>query len=116
MSKEYERAQALADHYIDLLSEDARISKRPLFGAVALYRGEHAFAMVWHGALYFKVDDKSQAEYEAAKSHTLGYKSEGADRSLKSFWEVPADVVDDTDKLRKWAQRSYRASLRTAQD
>lgn len=43
-----------------------KITTRPLFGAVALYRGDHVFAMAWHGALYFKVDDDLRGEYEAA--------------------------------------------------
>jgi DNA transformation protein len=112
MAKQSEKTRQLAEHYIDLLTR-WEISTRPLFGAVALFRNEHVFAMVWDGALYFKVDDESKADYEAAHSHTLGYKSKGENHSLKTYWEVPADVIEDNEKLLSWAERAYVASVRT---
>lgn len=110
VSKQSERTKHLADHYIDQLSDWAKITTRPLFGAVALYRNDHVFAMVWNGALYFKVDDNSRGKYEAAKSQPLGYVSKGVDQALKSYWEVPADVLEDADKLFAWADRAYQAA------
>ena len=109
MTKQSEQTQKLADHYLDQLSDWAKVSTRPLFGAVALYRNEHVFA--WHGALYFKVDDSSRGEYEAAGSQPLGYESEGEDHALKSYWEVPAEVIEDDDKLIDWVERAYQAAL-----
>ncbi|WFU23192.1 TfoX/Sxy family protein [Bradyrhizobium sp. CB1717] len=100
----------MADHYVDQLSDWAKITTRPLFGAVALYRNGHVFAMVWHGALYFKVDDDSRGKYELAKSHPLGYVSRGVDQALKSYWEVPAEVLEDGDKLCAWADCAYQAA------
>jgi DNA transformation protein and related proteins len=113
MSKQSEQAKHLADHYVDLLSDWAKITTRPLFGAVALYRNNHVFAMAWQGALYFKVDDDSRGEYEDAGSHALGYVSEGDDRALKSYWEVPAGVLEDEDKLHVWVERAYQAALKS---
>jgi DNA transformation protein and related proteins len=113
MSKKSEQAKHLADHYVDQLSEWAKITTRPLFGAVALYRSDRVFAMVWRGALYFKVDDDSRGKYETANSHALGYVSKGEEQALKSYWEVPADVLEDGDKLHEWAERAYQAARRT---
>ena len=110
MPKQSERTKRLADQYVDQLSNWAKITTRPLFGAVALYRNAHVFAMVWRGALYFKVDEGSRGKYEAAKSHPLGYVSKGEDQALKSYWEVPADVIEDEDKLRAWADSAYNAA------
>lgn len=111
MTKQSEQTQKLADHYVDQLSDWAKVTTRPLFGAVALYRDEHVFAMAWHGALYFKVDNSSRGEYEAAGSQPLGYESDGEDHALKSYWEVPADVIENEDKLRDWVERAYQAAL-----
>jgi DNA transformation protein len=69
--------------------------------------------MAWHGALYFKVDDSSRGKYEAAGSQALGYESGGEDHALKSYWEVPADVIEDDDKLRDWVERAYQAALQS---
>jgi DNA transformation protein len=113
MSKQSEQARQLVNYYVDQLSGWSLITTRPLFGAVALYRNDHVFAMVWQGALYFKVDDQSSAVYEAAHSQPLGYVSKGEDQVLKSYWEVPADVTEDYEKLQLWAERAYQAALKS---
>ncbi|MNL72007.1 hypothetical protein D3C87_1972480 [compost metagenome] len=69
--------------------------------------------MVWHGSLYFKVDDKSRREYEAAGSQTLGHTAgETVDHSLKTYMEVPADVIEDDARLHQWAETAYQAAIR----
>lgn len=110
------QSRKLAAHYAEELSGWAPITTRPLFGAVALYRDEQVFAMVWKGSLYFKVDDSSRAEYEAAGSHALGYVADGHDHALKSYWEVPADVVEDREQLQQWAERAYHAAVKSVKD
>ncbi|WP_101506822.1 TfoX/Sxy family protein [Erwinia sp. B116] len=112
MTKLAGQGKALAVHYAGELSGWAPITTRPLFGAVALYRDGLVFAMVWKGSLYFKVDNTSRADYEAAGSHALGYVAEGNDHALKSYWEVPVDVLEDNETLTEWAQRAWSAALK----
>jgi DNA transformation protein and related proteins len=100
-----------AHQFIDLLAIHEPIVTRPLFGACALYRNDRVFAMVWQGSLYFKTDGNSRTDYQSADSHPLEYLSEGQPRALKSYWEVPANVMKDPQKLRKWAERAYQAAL-----
>jgi Regulator of competence-specific genes len=104
-------AKQLADHYVDLLADWAPVTTRPLFGAIALYRNDHVFAMIWQGGLYFKVDDTLREEYESAGSRPLGYRSAGRDLALQSYWEVPADVLEDGDRLYRDAEAAYQAAL-----
>lgn len=108
------QGKALAMHYAGELSGWASVTTRPLFGAIALYRDGLVFAMVWKGSLYFKVDDASRGGYEAAGSHALGYVSGGNDHALKSYQEVPVDVLEDNDTLTEWAQRAWNAALNAA--
>jgi DNA transformation protein len=42
--------------------------------------------------------------------------SNGEDQTLKSYWEVPADVTEDYEKLQLWAERAYRAALKSEKD
>ncbi|MGO4567014.1 TfoX/Sxy family protein [Rhizobium sp. 2YAF20] len=113
MSKQNEQAKQLAAHYVDILSDWAPVTTRPLFGAIALYRDEHVFAMIWKNALYLKVDDASRGQYEAEGSHPLDYQSEGEDRALKSYLEVPAHILEDEKKLHSWADIAYRVALKS---
>ena len=111
MTKLTKQAKDLAEHYADQLSVRGRVTTRPLFGAVALYRDERVFAMVWEGSLYFKVSDESRADYQVAGSHALGYVAEGREHALKSYWKVPVDVIEDGSQLLEWAERAWRAAL-----
>ncbi|MEC5317693.1 TfoX/Sxy family protein [Brenneria populi subsp. brevivirga] len=116
MTTQFQKTEALAADYIDQLSSWARIATRPLFGAVALYRNDHLFAMVWHGGLYFKVDDSSRKDYEAAGSLALGQVNKSDAHGLKSYREVPADVTEDGEQLRQWAERAYHAAVKSAKE
>ncbi|WP_126942112.1 TfoX/Sxy family protein [Xanthomonas sp. BRIP62409] len=116
MTTQFQKAEALAADYVDQLSCWATITTRPLFGAVALYRHDHIFAMVWHGGLYFKVDDSSRKDYEAAGSRALGQANENDAHALKSYWEVPADVTEDREQLQQWAERAYHAAIKGAKN
>ncbi|MGE7472049.1 TfoX/Sxy family protein [Bosea sp. NPDC003192] len=111
MTKQSEQARRLAELYVEQLSDWAKIKTKPLFGAVALYRNDHVFAMTWQGALYFKVDADSRAQYEAGGSQPLGYSSEGEHHALKSYWAVPSEILEDSDKFCEWAERAYKAAL-----
>ena len=60
------KASEMADHYIAVLAEWAEVTRKPLFGAIALRRNDLVFGMIWKGALYFKTDERSVQEYDAA--------------------------------------------------
>ena len=104
------RDHNLANSFTDRFASWATLTRRPLFGAVGIYRDNHVFAMVWRGALYFKVDHVSLEDYEAAGSHPLQYVSKGQKLALKSYWKVPVDVVEDDEALFDWAKRAYCAA------
>ena len=50
---------------------------------------------------------------DTAGSQALGYTTEGEDHALKSYWAVPADVLEDDDRLHEWAERAYQAALKS---
>lgn len=114
MSTHSQANKQLARYIIDQLEGGAPISTRAMFGAMAIYRSGLVFAMTWKGSLYFKVDETTRTYYETAGSHALDYVSQGEHQSLKSFWEVPADVIEDEARLREWADKAYRAAVESA--
>lgn len=100
-----------AKDVVERLSTWADVTTRPLFGAIALYRGHLVFAMVWKGAVYFKVDDNTRKDFDAAGSRALEYHSQGKPQALKSYMEAPADVLEDDETLVQWAEKAYRAAI-----
>ncbi|MDO5612001.1 MAG: TfoX/Sxy family protein [Paracoccus sp. (in: a-proteobacteria)] len=114
MSQRLQQAQAVADEYIDRLSDWAALTSRPLFGGVGIWRGGHVFAIAWQGELYLKVDDHTRAEFESAGSQPLEYVSRGKTQALTSFWAIPAHVAEDDDRLTLWAERAWQAAADAA--
>ena len=109
MASKNEQANELAER----LAPWASVTTKSLFGAISLYRGDHVFAMVWKGAVYFKVDDDTRKVFEAAGSHELEYQSQGKAQALKSYMEAPAEVMEDDEVLVQWAERAYRAAVKS---
>ena len=84
---------------------------RRMFGGVGLYSGELFFAIVAFDRLWFKVDDSNRADYEA---RGMGPFQPFPDRpTAMSYFEVPADLLDDAEELRVWAMRSVAAARRS---
>lgn len=73
------------------------VSSRAMFGGYGIFHEGTMFALISKASLYFKVDDSNLAAYEQAGSKRF---------QLASYYEVPADVFEDTDKLTDWASTS----------
>lgn len=95
------------DFVLDQLSPlAARLDCRRMFGGYGLYLGSAFFGILIRGRLYFKTDDGSRAKYEAR-----GMKSfrPNPRQTLRNYFEVPVDVVEERDRLLRWARRAARA-------
>jgi DNA transformation protein and related proteins len=88
------------DFVLDQLSELRGVSCRAMFGGYGLYRGEVFFAIVHKGRLYFKTTEASRAPY--IKKGMKPFRP-NAKQMLKTYYEVPVDIIEDTDQLTAWA-------------
>jgi DNA transformation protein len=82
---------------------------RRMFSGAGLYQDEQFFALVFDDTLYFKVNDATRGDYEArGMSRFRPYK----DKPHLSFtyYEVPAEVLEDREELVAWARRSVAAA------
>jgi DNA transformation protein and related proteins len=81
-----------------------RIRARNMFGGVGIYAGELFFALIADDTLYFKVDDSNRPDFEA---RGMGpFLPFGDERDKMQYYEVPADLLDDPEQLRPWAERA----------
>lgn len=78
-------------------------SFRAMFGGHGIYRGDRIFGIVHRGRLYFKTGPLSRASY--VEKGTGPFKP-SARQTLKSYYEVPADVLENAETLREWADRA----------
>ena len=82
------------------------VRARAMFGGFGLYHGEVFFGVVAEDRLYFKTDDESRVEYERQGMEPFRPSEK---QTLSSYYEVPADVLEDDEKLTTWALRAVEA-------
>jgi len=81
-----------------------QIRARSMFGGVGIYAGELFFALIAGDTLYFKVDDSNRPDFQKlGMGPFLPY---GDERETMQYYQVPADLLDDPDALRPWAEKS----------
>jgi DNA transformation protein len=84
------------------------IHARAMFGGVGLYAADVFFGILAADTLYFKVGDSNRSAYESAGMK--GFQPY-ADRAMsRSYYEVPAAVIEDPARLAAWASAAIRAA------
>ena len=96
---------------IDQLSRVVpRIRARSMFGGVGIYAGDLFFALLADDTLYFKVDDSNRPDFQALGMRPfLPY---GDEREVMQYYQVPADLLEDPDALRPWAEKSIAVAAK----
>lgn len=88
---------------LDQLEPLGGVDHRRMFGGAGLYCEGVFFAIIHRGRLYFKTDETTRPAYEA---QGMGPFRPNARQTLKTYYEVPADVIEDCDALAEWARRA----------
>ena len=105
---------AFVDYVVqDLLAGLRGIQARAMFGGWGVYKDGSIFAIIVDDQLYFKVDDTNQSQYKKRGSKPFTYESRGKSIAM-SYWEVPADVIDDREEIVRWAEESHRINRKRA--
>jgi DNA transformation protein len=96
---------------LNSLSGLGEVTARPMFGGHGIYWGDTIFAIAYGGRLYLKVDDESKGDYLA---RSMGPFRPNERQTLKSYYEVPPEVLAAPEALKSWAKEAIRASQRTS--
>lgn len=91
---------------IDQLSGPARVVSRAMFGGYGLYREQAFFGIIHKGRLFFKTDHTTQPRYRERGMKPF---KPGPKQTLRNYYEVPAEVVEDADELMLWSEQAVRA-------
>jgi DNA transformation protein and related proteins len=95
------------EEVLDRLAALGEITSRPMFGGVGLYWRGVIFGIVFPDRLYLKVDDRSRDDYLA---RGMGSFHPNERQTLKSYFEVPPEVLADAEALLSWAGEAIRAA------
>jgi DNA transformation protein and related proteins len=101
------------NYVLEQLAGLGGVSARRMFGGVGLYCEELFFGLIDNDTLYLRVNDDNRADYTA---HGMGQFRPYADRPEVSmtYYETPAEILEDPAQLVVWAQRSVAAALAAA--
>jgi DNA transformation protein len=99
------------DHLLDQLAGFGAIDARRMFGGVGLFREGLMIALVTGDTLYFKTDDASRGAFEAAGMTPFSFDRRGR-LMVTSYFEAPAEVLDDPESLARWARSAHEAARR----
>lgn len=87
-----------------------RVRARNMFGGVGIYSGDLFFALIADDTLYFKVDDSNRPDFEA---RGMGpFLPFGEERDKMQYYQVPADLLEDPEALRPWAEKSITVAAK----
>jgi len=108
---------AVSSDYLDYVHDQLRglggVSSRRMFGGAGLYCDEFFFALIDDDTLYLRVNDANRADFT---TRGMGQFRPYADRPelSMSYYETPADVLEDAAALVAWARRSVAAAMAAA--
>ena len=94
------KTDGFKDFVLDQLADLRELTCRAMFGGYGLYQGAQFFGIVHKGRLYFKVTPTTVTLY---KKQGMQPFRPNAMQTLKSFYEVPVDVIEDGERLTAWA-------------
>ena len=88
----------------DQLSAWREVTARRLFGGAGLYCDDKMFALISDNIMYLKVDKTNKEKFILAGS--LPFKPFPNRPTIKSYFEVPPDVLENSEELIEWAEES----------
>ena len=88
------------------------VTARAMFGGHGLYKDGVVFGIIADDALYFKVDEKNLPQYKERDSRPFTYEGKNRKMIAMSYWEVPAEILEDREGLAEWLDASVAVSQR----
>lgn len=100
------------DWVYEQLREAGNVTGRAMFGGYSLYLDGLIFALIADDVLYLKVDDENRPDFESAGMGPFRPFKDGSE--VMQYYEVPADVLEDRQRLAEWARQAADVSRRAA--
>ncbi len=88
---------------LEQLGRVVPVTAKAMSGGVGIYAQGLFFALIAEDRLYFKVDDATRPDFERLGMEP--FRPFGEDSAM-GYYEVPADVVEDTAQLALWMKKA----------
>ena len=101
------------DYVIGQLAGWGEVSVRKMFGGAGLYCDGVMFGLIADDVAYLKVDDSNREDFIKAGSSAFNPYPKKAKTYEMSYYEIPADVLEDAELLGKWAECALAVARKT---
>jgi DNA transformation protein len=98
-------------YLLDQFAAFGPVAIRPMFGGAGVYFQEVMFALVADDTLYLRVGNDNRADFEAYGAKPFIYQHKTNARPVAMpYWELPPEVLEDSDELALWAGKALAAA------
>jgi DNA transformation protein len=109
------KTDSFKDFVLDQLDGLYGVACRSMFGGYGLYHSDVFFGIIHKSRLFFKTDEASRLRYLSKGMKPFRPNTR---QTLKTYYEVPAEIIEDQEQLTEWAIQASRsaspAAARTA--
>jgi DNA transformation protein and related proteins len=102
---------AYLQYVIDQFAPFAKIATRRMFSGIGLYWDEAFIGLIDDDVLFLKVDDSNRDEYIARGCRAF---QPTPDLTSMNYYQLPEDVLEDSDELKHWARKSHAIAAQQA--
>lgn len=100
-------------YVLEQLSRLPRVTSRRMFGGIGLYSDGVFFGIIDNDTVFFKVDESTRESYVSRRCEPFRPYKDRPEVSM-SYFQVPADVLEDADELVPWARAAVRVAAASA--
>jgi DNA transformation protein and related proteins len=106
---------AVSREFVEYVRDQLRpfggVMARRMFGGAGLFRDGIMFGLVHDDTLYFRTDAANVGGFTSAGMTPFTYRRSGREVAL-GYFAVPAEVMDEPDRLAQWAAGAFAAAVR----
>ena len=93
------------EYVLDQLHRLNGVECKAMFGGFGLYCNGVFFGIIADGCVYFKTNASTVEEY---KERGMQPFKPSAKQTLKNYYEVSEEILEDDEELAEWAKRATR--------
>jgi len=102
------------DFLTDLFAEFGPVTIRRMFSGYGISSDGINFALALRGEIYLRADEASIPQFEAEGSKPFQYQTRNKTVTVRSYYQMPERLFEDTEALAGWARIALAAAQRAA--
>ncbi len=99
------------EYVLEQLGRVTPVTAKSMFGGVGIYSAGRIFGLIDDDVLYFKVSEANRPDYERAGMRPF---QPWPGQVMAGYWELPGEVLEEVDRLRKWMDGALAAGTAKA--